>query len=139
MDGRPERAQPNVRLVRRAQPRATRSYALALTVTIVVMTVFVAAPLALITGIGMSPALSTRFKRVSKVLSIQEIVGMEGPVVTMQEIFRFRRTGTGKDGEVEGVYEATGVVPHVSERMELLGEDVTGLFDRPGERNGARR
>ena len=35
------------------------------------VTVFVAAPLALITGLGMSPALSTRFKRVSKVLSIQ--------------------------------------------------------------------
>jgi pilus assembly protein CpaF len=74
-----------------------------------------------------------------KLLSIQEIVGMEGPIVTMQEIFRFRRTGTGKDGEVEGVYEATGVVPHVAERMELLGEDVTGLFDRTGERNGGRR
>ncbi len=35
------------------------------------VTIFVAAPLALITGLGMSPALSTRFKRVSKVLSIQ--------------------------------------------------------------------
>ena len=74
-----------------------------------------------------------------KLLSIQEIVGMEGPVVTMQEIFRFRRTGTGKNGEVEGVYESTGVVPHVAERMELLGEDVTGLFDRAGARNGGRR
>jgi thiosulfate reductase cytochrome b subunit len=35
------------------------------------ITVFVAAPLALITGLGMSPALSTRFKRISKLLSIQ--------------------------------------------------------------------
>ncbi|MGI8532084.1 MAG: molybdopterin-dependent oxidoreductase [Geodermatophilaceae bacterium] len=35
------------------------------------ITVFVAAPLALLTGLGMSPALSTRFKRISKVLSIQ--------------------------------------------------------------------
>ena len=35
------------------------------------ITVFVAAPLAFITGLGMSPALSTRFKRISKVLSIQ--------------------------------------------------------------------
>lgn len=35
------------------------------------ITVFVAAPLALITGLGMSPALSTRFRRVSKLLSIQ--------------------------------------------------------------------
>ena len=35
------------------------------------ITVFVAAPLALLTGLGMSPALSTRFKRVSRLLSIQ--------------------------------------------------------------------
>ena len=35
------------------------------------ITVFIAAPLAVITGLGMSPALSTRFKRISKVLSIQ--------------------------------------------------------------------
>jgi thiosulfate reductase cytochrome b subunit len=35
------------------------------------VTVFVAAPLAVITGLGMSPALSTRFKRTSKILSIQ--------------------------------------------------------------------
>ncbi len=35
------------------------------------VTIFVAAPLALITGLGMSPALSTRFKRISKLLSIQ--------------------------------------------------------------------
>ena len=35
------------------------------------ITVFVAAPLALITGLGMSPALSTRFRRVSKIFSIQ--------------------------------------------------------------------
>lgn len=35
------------------------------------ITIFVAAPLAFITGLGMSPALSTRFKRLSKVLSIQ--------------------------------------------------------------------
>ncbi|HEU4724244.1 MAG TPA: CpaF family protein [Candidatus Eisenbacteria bacterium] len=71
-----------------------------------------------------------------KVLSIQEIVGMEGPVVTMQEIFRFRRTGIGKDGAVEGVYEATGVVPHLVERIELTGENMDGLFERSG---GGRR
>ncbi len=71
-----------------------------------------------------------------KVLSIQEIVGMEGPVVTMQEIFRFRRTGMGKDGEVEGVYEATGVVPHLVERIELAGVNMDGLFERSG---GGRR
>ena len=52
MIGRPARAQTNVRLVRRAHPRATRSYALPLTVTIVVITVFVAASFTRATGSG---------------------------------------------------------------------------------------
>jgi len=70
-----------------------------------------------------------------KLLSIQEIVGMEGPVVTMQEIFRFRRTGIAEDGTIEGQYESTGVVPHVADRIELAGIDMSGLFAR----NGGRR
>jgi len=55
MNGRPERAQPNVRLVRRAQPRATRSHALRLTVTIVGTIVFVAALFTRATGSGSAP------------------------------------------------------------------------------------
>jgi len=69
-----------------------------------------------------------------KVLSVQEIVGMEGPVVTMQEIFRFVRTGTRADGKIEGRYEATGVVPHFAERVQMAGTDLTGLFERGGAR-----
>jgi len=69
-----------------------------------------------------------------KVLSVQEIVGMEGPVVTMQEIFRFVRTGTRADGKIEGRYEATGVVPHFAERVEMAGTDLSGLFERGGSR-----
>jgi pilus assembly protein CpaF len=69
-----------------------------------------------------------------KVLSIQEIVGMEGPIVTMQEIFRFHRTGVADDGTVEGYYESTGVVPHVTDRIELAGIDMSGLFERKGGR-----
>jgi pilus assembly protein CpaF len=65
-----------------------------------------------------------------KILGIQEIVGMEGPVVTMQEIFRFRRTGMKPDGTVLGVYEASGVVPHFLDRVQLTGTDLTGLFER---------
>jgi len=65
-----------------------------------------------------------------KILSVQEIVGMEGPVVTMQEIFRFVRTGIKSDGKVEGRFEATGVVPHFVEKVELAGTDLSGLFDR---------
>jgi pilus assembly protein CpaF len=69
-----------------------------------------------------------------KVLSISEITGMEGPVVTMQEIFRFHRTGTRSDGKVEGRYEATGVVPHFADQVRLAGTDLTGIFERGAAR-----
>ncbi len=65
-----------------------------------------------------------------KVVGISEITGMEGPVVTMQEIFRFHRTGSKADGAVEGQYEATGVVPHFSEQIRLAGTDLSGIFER---------
>ncbi|HEY2924581.1 MAG TPA: CpaF family protein [Candidatus Eisenbacteria bacterium] len=69
-----------------------------------------------------------------KVLSIEEIVGMEGAVVTMQEIFRFNRTGTGQGGKILGRYEATGVVPHFAERVEFSGTDLSGIFNRTAVR-----
>jgi len=65
-----------------------------------------------------------------KVLSIEEIVGMEGSVVTMHEIFRFVRTGIGHTGIIQGRYEATGIVPHFTERVELAGTDLSGIFQR---------
>jgi pilus assembly protein CpaF len=65
-----------------------------------------------------------------KILSIAEITGMEGPVVTMQEIFKFTRTGTKPNGQVEGRFEATGVVPHFAEQVKLAGVDLTGIFER---------
>jgi len=65
-----------------------------------------------------------------KVLGVEEIVGMEGSVVTMQEIFRFTRTGTGQGGLIVGRYEATGVVPHFADRVEQAGTDLGGIFQR---------
>ena len=65
-----------------------------------------------------------------KVLSIEEIVGMEGSVVTMHEIFRFVRTGIGHTGIIQGRYEATGIVPNFTERVELAGTDLSGIFQR---------
>jgi pilus assembly protein CpaF len=56
-----------------------------------------------------------------RVTSIQEITGMEGDIVTMQEIFRFRRTGVGPNGEVLGRFEATGIRPHCMERLHAHG------------------
>ena len=56
-----------------------------------------------------------------KITSIQEITGMEGDVITMQEIFAFRQTGVSADGAVEGYFHATGVRPRFSERLRSFG------------------
>ena len=56
-----------------------------------------------------------------RVVSIQEIVGMESDTVTMQEIFRFDRTGTDGDGNVLGRHRATGIRPKFCKRMEEFG------------------
>lgn len=56
-----------------------------------------------------------------KITSIQEITGMEGEVITMQEIFAFRQTGIGPEGEVEGHFQATGVRPKFTERLRTFG------------------
>jgi pilus assembly protein CpaF len=66
-----------------------------------------------------------------KVLSVQEILGMEGPVVTMQEIFRFVATGVDSEGKVKGHFEATGMVPKCLDRIRVTGIDLpANLFER---------
>jgi len=66
-----------------------------------------------------------------KVLSVQELLGMEGPVVTMQEIFRFVPTGMDIDGRVLGHFEATGIVPRCCERIRVTGLDLPSeIFER---------
>ena len=56
-----------------------------------------------------------------KITSIQEITGMEGDVITMQEIFTFRQTGVGAEGEVQGYFQATGVRPKFADRLRSFG------------------
>jgi pilus assembly protein CpaF len=56
-----------------------------------------------------------------KVTGISELTGMEGDVITMQEIFVFDRTGIGPGGKVQGRFRATGVRPKCSERMAAAG------------------
>jgi pilus assembly protein CpaF len=56
-----------------------------------------------------------------KVTSISEITGMEGDVITMQEIFCFEKLGVTQDGKVIGRFRATGVRPKVSERLKASG------------------
>jgi pilus assembly protein CpaF len=56
-----------------------------------------------------------------KVTSVSEITGMEGDIITMQEIYRFEKTGLGPDGKVVGRFAATGVRPKVCERLRSSG------------------
>ena len=56
-----------------------------------------------------------------KLTSIQEITGMEGDIVTMQEIFNFKQTGVSATGAVEGHFTATGVRPRCWERLTSHG------------------
>ena len=65
-----------------------------------------------------------------KVISLQEITGMEGDVITMQEIFSFRQTGVGDGGAVQGFFAATGIRPRFSERIRAYGLPLAdSLFD----------
>ena len=56
-----------------------------------------------------------------KVTSFHEVTGMEGDVITTQEIFRFERTGVAADGTVQGQFRPTGVRPVLAERLKVFG------------------
>jgi len=56
-----------------------------------------------------------------KVISIAEITGMEGDIVTMQDIFVYRKRGIRDNGEVVGDFVATGIRPKFAERLVVTG------------------
>ncbi|WP_298832633.1 CpaF family protein [uncultured Piscinibacter sp.] len=56
-----------------------------------------------------------------KLTSIQEVTGMEGDTLSMQEIFAFKQTGVGANGAVEGHFAATGVRPRFWDRLVTRG------------------
>jgi len=59
-----------------------------------------------------------------RMVSIQEINGMEGEVITMSEIFRFQRKGIDEDGNIIGYFTATGVVPQYHDQLVKRGLDL---------------
>ena len=56
-----------------------------------------------------------------KVTTISEVTGMEGQVVTMQDIFRFDQKGIDSDGHVVGEFHFTGIHPQFAEKFKLAG------------------
>ena len=61
-----------------------------------------------------------------KVTSISEITGMEGDIITMQEIFAFEKVGITQEGKVIGRFRATGVRPKCCERLRAVGHHAAG-------------
>jgi pilus assembly protein CpaF len=65
-----------------------------------------------------------------KVVSVQEVNGMEGEVVTMQEIFKFEQAGIDQNGKVKGRFRATGIRPKFAEKFQAMGIQIPHeLFD----------
>lgn len=65
-----------------------------------------------------------------KVISVHEITGMEGDVVTSQEIFYFHRDGIDSNGMVTGKFQPTGIRPMLSEKLKTYGIELgESLFD----------
>ena len=56
-----------------------------------------------------------------KVTAITEVTGMEGDLISMQDIFIFDRTGLRRDGKVCGRFRATGIRPRCSDRLLAFG------------------
>ena len=66
-----------------------------------------------------------------KLVSLQEITGMEGDIITTQEIFCFRRTGVASDGKVKGYFTATGICPQFEHRFKEFGVSVPDSIYQP--------
>ncbi|SFR32576.1 pilus assembly protein CpaF [Yoonia tamlensis] len=66
-----------------------------------------------------------------RMTSITEITGMEGDVISMQEIFRYQRVGLTPDNKIIGHFTATGVRSHFSDRFKLWGYDLPPAIFEP--------
>ncbi len=66
-----------------------------------------------------------------RMTSITELTGMEGEVISMQEVFRFQRVGLTPENKIIGHFTATGVRSHFSERFRLWGYDLPASIFEP--------
>lgn len=66
-----------------------------------------------------------------RMVSITEVTGMEGEVISMQEVFRYQRVGLTPDNKIIGHFTATGVRSHFSERFKMWGYDLPSQIFEP--------
>jgi len=71
-----------------------------------------------------------------RLVSLAELTGMEGDVITMQEIFRFKQTGREEDGRVKGHFEATGIRPRFIDHLHTRGQELSPELFRPDRKIG---
>ncbi len=63
-----------------------------------------------------------------KIITISEITGMEGDIISMHDIFGFVQTGTNASGGVEGYFRATGVRPNCLKTLNVRGVSLAADF-----------
>lgn len=61
-----------------------------------------------------------------RITQLTEISGMEGDVITQQDIFKFEQTGMSSDGKILGETKATGIRPFFTPRLETAGFRLRG-------------
>lgn len=66
-----------------------------------------------------------------KVTKISEIIGLEGEIVTLQDIFLFHQMGFDEHGNVKGKHKATGIMPNFMEKIKAHGENIPPSLFKP--------
>jgi pilus assembly protein CpaF len=66
-----------------------------------------------------------------RLLSVSEIAGMEGEMITMQDIFRFKMEGRDENNAVIGHFEATGIRPKIMDELSNHGVNLSADLFRP--------
>ena len=69
-----------------------------------------------------------------RLVSLHEVTGMEGEVVTMQEIFAFNRTGVAENGAVRGYFTATGIRPSFMDTLSRHGVEMSPEIFAPNRK-----
>jgi pilus assembly protein CpaF len=74
-----------------------------------------------------------------RVTHITEVTGMEGDIITLQDIFVFEKRGLSADGEVLGTFAATGILPKFNEKLLAAGVRLpAGIFEETLDVGGYR-
>ena len=64
-----------------------------------------------------------------KIMNVTEVSGMQGDIITLQDIFYFKQKGMNKKGKIEGGFMATGFIPQFVENLERKGYKIPrGIF-----------